>query len=592
MPQITKPEVDAVLVGMGWTGSIMGMELTEAGLTVVGLERGANRDTSPEFAYPAIADELAYIQRRKLMQNLAHETVTIRHAPNEDALPYRQLGAFLLGTGVGGSGVHWNGTTWRANAADLKIRSHYVQRYGAGFIPGDMTIQDWPYSLDELEPYFERLEAVMGTSGKAGNLRGRIVDGGNPFEAMRRRDYPCPPLADNYPATLFRNAAREAGFHPFPIPASNASVAYQNPYGMQLGPCNFCGYCEGFGCYMYAKASPQACILPALLAKPNFELRDRSHVTRVQLDSDGKRATGVTYLDAQGREVFQPARIVVLCAFQMHNVRLLLLSGIGTPYDPATGTGTVGRNFAYQKNSAVSLFFDKDVHIDPFIGAGSGGQAFDDFNADHFDHSAAGFVGGAYISAMITGGRPIGQTLLPEGTPKWGSAWKKALKDNYLHSFSIGTAGSVMSYRTNYLDLDPTYRDAYGLPLLRMTFDWHDNEMRMTRFVTGKAEQVARAMKPKSMSIHAGKIGDHFDMRPYQTTHTTGGAVCGDRPDTSVVNKYLQSWDVHNVFVTGACAFPQNWAYNPTGMVGAQAYFSARAIREQYLKNPGPLLPT
>ncbi|WP_244122260.1 hypothetical protein [Burkholderia latens] len=192
--------MDAVVVGMGWTGSIMGMELAEAGLTVVGLERGENRDTSPEFAYPAIADELAYIQRRKLMQNLARETVTIRHAPNEDALPYRQLGAFLLGTGVGGSGVHWNGTTCRANAADLKIRSHYLQRYGAGFLPDDMTIQDWPYTADELEPFFERIEAVMGTSGKAGNLNGKPVAGGNPFEAVRRRDYPCPPLADNYPA--------------------------------------------------------------------------------------------------------------------------------------------------------------------------------------------------------------------------------------------------------------------------------------------------------------------------------------------------------------------------------------------------------
>ncbi len=124
MPQIKKPEVDAVIVGMGWTGAIMGTELTEAGLNVVGLERGEKRESSPEFAYPAIADGPTYIQRRKLMQNLARETVMIRHSPGDDVLPYRRAGAFLLGNGVGGAGVHWNCTTWRVNAADLKIRLH------------------------------------------------------------------------------------------------------------------------------------------------------------------------------------------------------------------------------------------------------------------------------------------------------------------------------------------------------------------------------------------------------------------------------------------------------------------------------------
>lgn len=590
MADITKPSVDAVLVGMGWTGSIMGIELAEAGLKVVGLERGENRDTYPDFAYPKIADELAYASRYKLMQNLSRETVTVRHTPNDDALPYRQLGSFLLGEGVGGAGVHWNGCVYRATPAELQIRSHFEQRYGKKFIPDDMTIQDWPYSSAELEPFYDRFERVAAVSGKAGNINGRIIEGGNPFEAPRSRDYPLPPLKDNYPAALFAKAAREAGFHPFPIPAANASMAYTNPYGAQLGPCNFCGYCERFGCYMYSKASPQTCILPALLKKPNFELRDRSYVTRVNLDASGKRATGVTYIDAQGRTVEQPATLVILSAFQMHNVRLLLLSGIGKPYDPVTETGVVGRNYAYQKNSGVSMFFERDTPINSFIGAGSGGEVYDDMNGDNFDHGPAGFVGGAYTSVMVTGGRPIGQAQVPSGTPKWGSGWKKALKDNYRSSYSIGTEGSVMSYRDNYLSLDPTYKDAHGLPLLRITFDWKDNEFAMTRFVTDQATKVAQIINPKTIDPHYTKPGDHYDVRPYQTTHTTGGAVVGDSPANSVVNKYLQSWDVPNVFVLGACAFPQNFAYNPTGTVGALAYFAAHAIRELYLKDPGPLV--
>jgi gluconate 2-dehydrogenase alpha chain len=590
MADIKKPKVDAVLVGMGWTGAIMGMELTEAGLNVVGLERGENRDTNPDFSYPKIADDLAYGIRYKLMQNLSRETVTVRHSPNDEALPYRQLGAFLLGNGVGGAGVHWNGCTYRQNPADLKIRSHMEQRYGKSFFPEDMTSQDWPYTSEELEPFYDRFEYVAGISGKAGNIGGKIIQGGNPFEAARSRDYPLAPLTNNLPAEMFAKAAREVGRHPYPIPAANASSAYTNPYGMQMGPCNFCGFCERFGCYMFAKSSPQVCILPALTRKPNFELRDRSYVTRVILDSTGKKATGVEYVDAQGRTVEQPADLVILSAYQMHNVRLLLLSGIGKPYDPVSNTGTVGRNYAYQKNSGVNVFFGKDVPINAFIGSGSGGMVYDDVNSDNFDHGPAGFIGGAYVSAMVTGARPIQQALLPAGSPKWGSGWKKQLKDNYRHGFSIGTEGSVMSYRQNYLSLDPTYKDGFGHPLLRMTFDWQDNEFKMTKYVTDNLTEVARAMNPKQLFANYTKPGDHFDLRPYQTTHTTGGAVAGETPADSVVNKYLQSWDVSNVFVLGASAFPQNAAYNPTNTVGALTYFAAKAIRETYLKNPGPLV--
>lgn len=590
MADIKKPKVDAVLVGMGWTGAIMGMELTEAGLNVVGLERGENRDTYPDFTYPKIADELKYAVRYQLMQDLSRETLTMRHTPNDVAMPYRQMGAFLLGSGVGGAGVHWNGCTYRATMADLKIRSHFEDRYGKSFFPDDMTTQDWPYTSDELEPFYDRFEYVAGVSGMAGNINGKLIDGGNPFEAPRSRDYPLPPLKNNVPADLFAKAAKDVGFHPFPIPAANASQAYTNTYGMQLGPCNFCGYCERFGCYMYAKASPQACILPALVRKPNFELRDRSHVTRVLLDSSGKKATGVEYIDAQGRTVEQPADLVILSAYQMHNVRLLLLSGIGKPYDPQSNAGTVGRNYAYQKNSGVKIFYDANTAINSFIGAGSGGMVYDDMNGDNFDHGPAGFVGGAYTSVMVTGGRPIQQAGIPSGTPNWGSQWKKALKDNYLHSFSIGTEGSVMSYRQNYLSLDPTYKDAFGQPLLQMTFDWQPNEFKMTQYVTEQAAKVAQAMNPKQFQLSYSKPGEQFDLRPYQTTHTTGGAVAGERPDNSVVNKYLQSWDVSNVFVLGASAFPQNFAYNPTNTVGALAYFAAHAIRTQYLKQPGPLV--
>lgn len=417
MANIKKPSVDAVLVGFGWTGAIMGMELTAAGLKVLALERGESRDTVPDFAYPRITDELTYGIRGKLFQNLSKETVTIRHTPADLAVPYRQYGSFLLGDGVGGAGVHWNGQHWRALPADLRLRSTYEERYGKKFIPEGMYLQDFGVSYDELEPHFDQFEKICGTSGKAGNIKGQIQAGGNPFEGWRTNEFPLPPLASPNSAALFEKAARELGFHPFPQAAANASRAYTNPHGAQLGPCNYCGFCERYGCYMYSKASPQTTLLPTLMKRPNFELRTRSYVTRVNMSPDGKRATGVTYIDAQGNEVEQPADLVVLCAFQMHNVRLLLMSNIGKKYDPATGEGVVGRGYAYQLNGGATLHFDKDQPMNPFVGAGASGQAMDDFDSVNFDHGPLGFIGGSSISCVNTGGRPIQQLSLPAGTP-------------------------------------------------------------------------------------------------------------------------------------------------------------------------------
>ncbi|MEY2116059.1 MULTISPECIES: GMC family oxidoreductase [Rhodanobacter] len=585
--------VDVVIVGFGWTGAIMGMELSEAGVEVLALERGNYQDTSPDWAYPGIADELAYGIRGKLFQPLARETITIRHAVSDTAVPYRQYGSFLLGNNVGGAGTHWNGQHYRPSPEDLEFRSHIAKRYGEKFMPADMQIQDYGVGYDELEPFLDQFEYVCGTSGRAGNLNGAIQQGGNPFEGVRKRAYPNPPVADTQGARLFADAARALGHQPFPQPASNASQPYTNPYGARLGPCNLCGYCERFGCYMYAKATPQTTILPVLMRRKNFTLRTGSHVTRINLDAGGKRATGVTYVDAQGKEIEQPAELVIVAAFQMHNVRLMLLSGIGKPYDPATGAGVIGKNYAYQMMSSIGLFFDKDTAINPFIGAGAGGsQIVDDFNSDHFDHGPLGFIGGGYIIGGQTGGRPIQQLAVPPGTPAWGAAWKRAAKDSYLHTTFVGTHGSVMAYRDRYLDLDPTYKDAFGQPLLRITFDWHDNEYKMTRYLTERAQEIVARMKPRTTSQTLRKPGDHYDTRQYQTTHTTGGVIQGNDPATSALNRFQQSWDVPNVFVTGASAFPQNLGYNPTGLIGGLTYWSAKAIRETYLKHPGPLVQT
>ncbi len=585
MSTVTKlPSVDVLLVGFGWTAAMLGQELTETGLKVLALERGAWRDTSTDFAVTFAQDELRYYWRGALYEQPSQSTLTFRNNPNQTALPMRHLGSFLPATGVGGAGIHWNGQCWRFLPSDFVARSHNEQRYGR--LAAEYSVQDWDISYEELEPYYDKFEYLCGISGQAGNLQGRIQKGGNPFEGTRQREYPNPPLDMTYGPELFRGAAERLGLHPFACPAANMSRAYVNPLGVELAPCTYCGFCEKYGCGNYSKSSPQTTILPVLMRKSNFELRTHANVMKVLKDSTGKRATGVLYVDAQGREWEQPADLVILCAYAQHNVHLLLLSDIGKPYDPVSGKGVIGKNYAYQIVSSVDVFF-KDKILNPFVGAGALGVAIDDFNGDNFDHKGLNFIGGGYIALWNTNGRPIETHLVPEGTPKWGAKWKRAVIDNYLSSCSISTHGGVLAHRENYLDLDPTYTDVYGRPMLRMTFDFHDNERRLSNYLTDRAAEIGRAMQPREIKIN-GRDGA-YSIIPYQTTHNTGGAIMGNHPENSAVNRYLQSWDVSNLFVMGACAFPQNAGYNPTGTVAALTYHAADVIKNRYLKRPGPL---
>ena len=576
-----------MLLGVGLVGTILGRELTRAGLKVVGLERGEPRNTVPDFQGPEMHDEVRYAIRYALMQDTAKETVTFRNNAQQTALPVRRWGSFLPGTGVGGAAVHWNGQTYRFQESDLRMRSHHVERYGRNFIPNDVSPQDWGVTAAEMEPYFDRFEYLLGTSGKAGNLKGRKIEGGNPFEDPRSRDYPTPPMKEPYGSWMFRQAAAGLGYHPFPQPSSNMSQPYTNPEGMTLQTCMFCGYCERFGCEHFAKSSPQTVLLPVLLKDPNFTLRTNCHVLRINLDRERKRAVSVTYVDAAGREFEQPAKLVIVGMFALNNVRMMLLSKIGTPYDAATRKGVVGRNYAYQTTSAVQVFFDRSVHINPFMRSGASGTVIADFVSDNFDHGPLGFMGGAYVGEVMSHGRPIEFHPTPPGTPAWGSRWKKAVIDSYNHTVSLNIHGSSIAAPQNFLDLDPTYKDAYGQPLLRMTFDFPENDIRMSAYVTDKAMQIGRAMGGRVVS--GGPRKRPYTVTQYQSTHNTGGTVMGDDPGTSVVNRYLQSWDVPNVFVIGASNFPQNASYNPTDTVGALAYWAADAIVQKYMKAPGAL---
>ena len=579
--------VDVVVVGAGVAGTIMCKELAQAGLDVVALERGRMLDPQHDFAMPYAHDEFRHDRRSNLLQDLSRETVTFRNAMNETALPMREFGSFRLGECVGGAGVLWGGLTWRFLPWDFETRSRTLQRYGKSQLAEDCTSQDWGITYEELEPYYDQFEHIYGVSGKAGNLNGEIQPGGNPFEGRRTREYPNPPTQPTHAGSLFAQAAQSFGYHPFSTPTSGNTRAYTNPYGVTLGECLRGGFCSGYACANGAKGSPLTAVLPALLKHKNFELRTHANVIKVNLDREGKRAVGVTYMDARGRELEQPAELVILASYTFNNTRLMLLSGIGRPYDPVRNDGVVGRNYSYKTGGSVSLFFEDKV-FNGFIGGGGLCTSIDEFNGDNFDHAGLGFIGGGYLIVNNRGAPPINIHPVPPGTARWGSDWKRSVAHYYDRSFVIGSHGGCQSYRSHYLDLDPTYRDAHGLPLIRMTFDWRDNEKKMSAHLTHKAAEIAKAIGPSKTKVHV--VSGKYSIVPYQVNHNTGGAIMGADPATSAVNKYLQSWDVPNVFVIGASAFPQNSGNAPTGTVGALACWTADAIKDEYLKRPRALV--
>ncbi len=566
-----KDKVEAVIVGVGWAGGIIAAELAKQGIQTVGLERGEDRSTED---FQMIHDEYRYALRYGLMQDVSKETVTFRNTPDERALPMRQLGSFLPGSGVGGAGVHWNGHTWRFLPYDLEIKSKTDEKYGKNKLGEDYMLQDWGITYDELEPYFYKFEETAGISGED-----------NPLGAPREHDYPTPPMKSSPILDKFKKAAKNLDLHPFQMPSANLSEQYKNPDGETINACQYCGFCERFGCEYGAKSSPNVTVIPTAKKTDHFELRTDANV--VEVIHENERATGVRYVDVKtGEEFEQPADVVILTSYVMNNSRLLLQSEIGRPYDPETKKGVIGKNYCYQINAGATGFF-KDEKFNTFMGAGALGATVDDFNGDNFDHSDLDFIHGGSISITQTGRRPIANNPVPKDTPGWGKDFKDASLKYFNRSLSVGAQGASMPHRNNYLSLDSDYKDAYGNPLLRLTYDHTEQDRKLHKFISKKCSEILKEMGADT--VEENDIGEHYDIVPYQSTHNTGGVIIGDDPETSAVNNYLQMWDMDNLFVVGASAFAHNGGYNPTGTVGALAYRAAEGI-QKFLKDDKQLV--
>jgi gluconate 2-dehydrogenase alpha chain len=584
------PVVDVVTVGAGWTSNILAWRLTTAGYTVLSLDHGQGRWTYPEFAHDH--DPEAYVIRKKMMIDITKLTWTWRPNPSLPALPMRRYGAFHPGAGLGGSAAHWSAQLWRFLPTDFAYRTHHVERYGEDKLPEGNRIRDWPISYDELEPYYDLFEHDIGASGIAGNLRGEIRAGGNPFEGPRTHEYPHPPLDRNQASAIFRDAAESLGYHPFPQPSGIATRAFVDRFGNQRSACLYCGFCTRYGCEVDAKSSGITTHIPAALATGRYEVRMGAHVTRIETDADGM-ATGVTYIDCDGGERFQPASVVIVSGYPLGNVQLLLNSRGGRhPDGVGNDRDQVGKNFTYQlaaATPAVGLW--KRRRFGMYMGNVSTCNILYDFNADDFDHSDVDFIGGSQIYAALGEREPISTfQSFPAGTSLgWGPGQTTAFAEGWDSFIPLNIQGESLPYEDQFMDLDPTYRDAWGQPLLRLSFDFHENDRRLYAFIAQRCLEIMHAMGPDEIVDTTAELAP-FRIDQYQTTHITGGAIMGDDPSLSVVNSYGQVWDAPNVFVTGAAQYPQNPGANPTGTLAALAYRTGDALADRYFDRERELL--
>ena len=437
-----------------------------------------------------------------------------------------------------------------------------------------MPIQDWGVTYAEMEPYHDLFEKLFGIAGKAGNICGQDAAGRQSVRGTAAGRVSAKAAADHRGGRdLQRGAPRSSATSRFPMPAANSPDAYTNPDGMQLGQCQYCGHCERFICEANAKASPEVLLYPMLQEAQG--LRDAPatrHVLDIQVRRKAKRVTGVRYIDLRDRRGVRAARRRRR-AFGLHDAQHQAAAdgaGSAKPYDPKTGKGVVGKNFCHQTMSGTRVFF-KDRWINPFLASGASQTVIDEFNGDNFDHSGLGFLGGGYIYANVTNGRPITSRAVPPGTPKWGIDLEEGQRRLVCAHFHARRPWQLLSASRELCrsrsDLCRCLRSAAAAHDVRLSRERAQDVRTISR---RRSTRSPRRRAPTSSPPTAPRKGP-YDTRVYQTTHVTGGTIMGADPGTSVVSPHLQHWDAENLFVVGASVYPHNAGYNPTGPLGALA---------------------
>ncbi len=530
--------VDFIVVGSGAAGGVMARELAKSGFSTVVLEQGP-RLTPADFEH----DELKYWFMGGITNSDGRNPQTFRSDPTATAMPTGMRPALWYARTVGGSSTHFTANYWRFHEIDFIERSRLGPIAGTGF-------EDWPITYAELEPYYTKVEWDIGVSGLAG---------ASPFDPPRTRGYPMPPLPVKSSGVLFERGARKLGLHPFPAPMAINSQPYRG-----RPACISCGFCHGYACEVQAKSSTLFNMIPEAEATGRCEIRADSQAVRIDTDAKG-RATGVAYLDRQGREHFQKARAVVVSANGAETPRLLL--GSASPRFPdglANASGLVGKYLMFNYSARVSAVFEhelneyKSVQVTRVI--------HDFYDAD----PRRGFYGGGGLDARI-GPQPTiwAQRLSQEG-PSWGAAFKARLRE-FPRSMIVLGHGTSLPVASNAVSLDPTLKDAWGRPALRVTYKDHADDLANARFMQDRAVEIMEAAGAQRVT-RAPVTEQNFGL------HLLGTCRMGNDARSSVIDRYHRTHDVPNLFLCDGSSLVTSGRGQPTMTIQALAFRAADHI--------------
>jgi len=509
---------DAVVVGSGAGGGAVAYALTRAGFRVCVLEKGPHY-TEADFFH----DELLVCRRNFFVPSPLEEPHMILKPGDRAA---QRSADTWIACCVGGGTVHMSGFFFRLHREDLRLRSLYGEVAGA-------SVADWPLSFDQLEPFYDQVERVIGVSGDAAQ---------NPAEP-HKTPYPLAPILSHPAAALVEQGARKLGLHAFPTPRALLSADYAG-----RSACQYCGFCGSYGCEVGAKSSSLATFLALAARTGKLTLQPRAMVTAVGADRRG-RARSVTYLDAQGALHEVRGRVIVLCCSAVETARLLLQSRL------ANASGQVGQNLLFASfASGWGRFPIPSPHWPP----GAGGLPFLDRSIQDFyllpqaglPHPKAGT-----LLFMLPHVNPIFQlerlAHTPAGQPPlWGPTLKRRMREFFHDTRTIEweAFGEFLPHPGCDVTLDPEVKDLFGLPVARIRLAVHPATGAASDFLAQKGRSVLEA-------AGAGALGSSSE-EPIYTVLQAGTARMGSDPARSVTDPTGQAHQVKNLYVADGSGFP------------------------------------
>lgn len=533
--------VDFVIVGSGSAGGILARELSTNGFQVVVLEQGPFR-RADDFHH----DELGVLMFGQLAggDNSAHQQ-TFRDDESKVAVAPAGPPPLDYAQTVGGASVHFSANFWRLREVDFKERSLLGPISGTNFA-------DWPISYAELEPYYTRVDYEIGVSGAPG-----------PSDSFRSRPFPMPPMPIKSSGALLETGARRLGFEVQPAPLAILSRPWNG-----RPACINCGFCMGFGCEVNAKSSTLAAMIPAALASGNCEIRAQSAAYRIGTNGEG-RVDEVFYIDSDGNQRSQKAKAVIVSANGAETPRLLLSSADSRfPDGLANSSGFVGRNLMFNGHSLSGGYFKEPLNDYKSVQVTRIVHEF--YDAD----PARGFYGGGGIDARpLFAATPILFALLggAPDDPKWGAEFKDSLAHNFTHHMAILGSTTSLALDRNNITLDPTHKDRWGRPSIRVTYRDHDDDLAMVRFMRDRSLELfdaAGATRSWAEPVEPAQGGAHL----------LGTCRMGDDPATSVVDRYHRSHDVPNLFLCDGSSLVTSGRGQPTMTIMALAFRAAEHI--------------